>query len=261
MLNDWADVPHDRIHPEKCDRPIARGAVSCEEGTVYMLCLLALGILLAASLGKSMLLITLTYFVSNVVYSLFFKHMAILDVSFIGLGFLLRVLAGGAVAGGAVSHWLMVLTFLLALIIGLAKRRSEYLVAMKGHHFRKALRGYSLPFIDMAMTVCSTVVVMAYLMYCFSPKVTNRIGSGEIYYTAFLVILGGGALFAADRGFWQNRIAYPCTVPRYIFANFVAVVAGCFCLVALWLKNFGLIFMSEERISKALVPAPRTQDR
>jgi ribose/xylose/arabinose/galactoside ABC-type transport system permease subunit len=111
-------------------------------------------------------------------------------VSLIGLGFLIRVLAGGAVTGVAVSHWLIVLTFLLALILGLAKRRGEYLVAMGENNFRKSLEGYNLPFLDMSMVVCSTVAVVAYLMYCFSPEVTTRIGSDKIFYTAFFVVIG-----------------------------------------------------------------------
>ncbi|MBK6997448.1 MAG: hypothetical protein IPH31_22015 [Lewinellaceae bacterium] len=57
-------------------------------------------------------------------------------------------------------------------------------------NFRKALEGYNLPFLDMAMVVCSTVAVVAYLMYCFSPEVTVRIGSDKIFYTAFFVVIG-----------------------------------------------------------------------
>lgn len=137
-----------------------------------------------------MLIFSLLYFLINVAYSLSLKHLAIIDVSLIGLGFLLRVLAGGAVTGVAVSHWLMVLTFVLALILGLAKRRGEYVVAMGENNFRKALEGYNLPFLDMSMVVCSTVAIVAYLMYCFSPEVTQRIGSDKIFYTSFFVVAG-----------------------------------------------------------------------
>ena len=76
------------------------------------------------------------------------------------------------------------------MILGLAKRRGEYLVETKGHTFRKALEGYNLPFLDVGMVVCSTVAIVAYLMYCFSPEVTERIGSEKIYFTAFFVIIG-----------------------------------------------------------------------
>jgi 4-hydroxybenzoate polyprenyltransferase len=189
-LNDLVDAPQDRNHPDKCNRPIASGAVSRRQGIFVMLTWLAGGFALSFFLRPEMLIFTLLYFLVNVAYSFSLKHFAILDVSLIGLGFLLRVLAGGAVTGVAVSHWLMVLTFVLALILGLAKRRGEYLVAMGESNFRKSLEGYNLPFLDMGMVVCSTVAVVAYLMYCFSPEVTGRIGSDKIFYTAFFVILG-----------------------------------------------------------------------
>jgi 4-hydroxybenzoate polyprenyltransferase len=160
------------------------------EGILSMVALLLAGLSLAAYLHPEMLWLSMLYFIINVAYSLSLKHLAIIDVSLIGLGFLLRVLAGGVVTGVAVSHWLIVLTFVLALILGLAKRRGEYLVAMGENNFRKALEGYNLPFLDMSIVVCSTVAVVAYLMYCFSPEVTQRMGSDKIFYTAFFVVVG-----------------------------------------------------------------------
>lgn len=190
VLNDLVDAPQDRNHPDKCRRPIASREISPGQGMVIGILLLTGGLGLAALLRPELLLLSLLYFFVNVAYSLSLKHFAIVDVSLIGLGFLLRVLAGGAVTGVAVSHWLIVLTFLLALILGLAKRRGEYLVAMGENNFRKALEGYNLPFLDMSIVVCSTVCIVAYLMYCFSPEVTGRIGSDKIYYTAFFVVVG-----------------------------------------------------------------------
>ncbi len=113
-----------------------------------------------------------------------------MDIALIGLGFLLRVSAGGAAAGVAVSQWLIVLTFLLALILALAKRRGEFVLEMGGGTSRRSLEGYNLPFLDASMVVCSTVAIVAYLMYCFSPEVTERIGSHHIYYTSFFAIVG-----------------------------------------------------------------------
>lgn len=189
-LNDLVDAPQDRNHPDKCHRPIASGAMSRWEGVFAMTILLLAGLTLAAYLRPEMLWLSMLYFMINVAYSLSLKHLAIIDVSLIGLGFLLRVLAGGVVTGVAVSHWLIVLTFVLALILGLAKRRGEYLVAMGENNFRKSLEGYNLPFLDMSIVVCSTVAVVAYLMYCFSPEVTLRMGSDKIFYTAFFVVVG-----------------------------------------------------------------------
>ena len=190
VLNDLVDAPQDRNHPDKCKRPIASGAVSPRKGMLILSGLFLGGTLLSAWLSPAVLVFCLTYFTVNIFYSFSLKHIAIIDISLIAVGFLLRVFAGGAVAGVEVSQWLIVLTFLLAMILGLAKRRGEYLVETKGHTFRKALEGYNLPFLDVSMVVCSTVAIVAYLMYCFSPEVTERIGSDSIYYTAFFVIIG-----------------------------------------------------------------------
>lgn len=190
VLNDLVDAPQDRNHPDKCKRPIASSAISRVEAIFILAVLLGASFLLPLFFRPEMLIFSLLYFLINVAYSLSLKHLAIIDVSLIGLGFLLRVLAGGAVTGVAVSHWLIVLTFVLALILGLAKRRGEYIVAMGENNFRKALEGYNLPFLDMSMVVCSTVAIVAYLMYCFSPEVTQRIGSDKIFYTSFFVVAG-----------------------------------------------------------------------
>lgn len=190
VLNDWIDAPQDRNHPDKQNRPIARGAIRRREAFLLLATTSVAGFVLAALLNPTVLLICSLYVGVNALYTFSLKHIAIVDISLIGVGFLLRVLAGGAATGVEVSHWLIVMTFLLALILGLAKRRGEYIVAMRGHSFRRALEGYNLPFLDAAMVVCSTVTIVAYLMYCFSPEVTERIGSDRIYYTAAFVIMG-----------------------------------------------------------------------
>ncbi|HNM26077.1 MAG TPA: decaprenyl-phosphate phosphoribosyltransferase [Saprospiraceae bacterium] len=190
VLNDLVDAPQDRNHPDKSKRPIASGVISRRTGAGLAAALLISGMALAFRLETGFALIAFLYFLINVFYSFSLKHIALIDVSLIGLGFLLRVFGGGAVAGVAVSHWLIVMTFLLALILGLAKRRGEYVIATGGQSFRKALEGYNLPFLEQSMVVWSTVAIVAYLMYCFSPEVTDRIGSDKIFYTAFFVILG-----------------------------------------------------------------------
>lgn len=190
VLNDLVDAPQDRNHPHKKSRPIAGGVVSKREAITVLTILFVAGLALAALLNPVVLLICVIYAGINVLYSFSLKHIAIVDISLIATGFLMRVFAGGAAAGVEVSHWLIVMTFLLALILGLAKRRGEYVIATGGHSFRRALEGYNLPFLDVSITVCSTVAIVAYLMYCFSPEVTGRIGSDKIYFTTFFVIMG-----------------------------------------------------------------------
>jgi 4-hydroxybenzoate polyprenyltransferase len=190
ILNDLVDAPQDRLHPDKRNRPIASGAVTPRQAIVVLVLVLGGGAALAGYLGLNVLALCLLYFTVNLFYSFSLKHIAIVDITTIAVGFLLRVFAGGAAAGVEVSQWLLVMTFLLALILGLAKRRGEFLVAQDSAVFRKALEGYNLPFLDMSMVVCSTVSIVAYLMYCFSPEVEVRIGSDKIYYTAVFVVIG-----------------------------------------------------------------------
>ncbi len=190
VFNDLIDAPSDRQHPEKCRRPIASGAINRTQGIVLCAILLLSGAALAAWLHSSMLLYSLLYLLINILYSVSLKHYALIDISLIAIGFLLREFAGAAITGVGMSQWLIVLTFLLALILALAKRRGEYIIATGNNNFRKALEGYNLPFLDAAITVCATVAIVAYLMYCFSPEVTERLRSTQIYFTAFFVILG-----------------------------------------------------------------------
>jgi len=190
ILNDLVDAPQDRLHPDKKNRPIASGAVTPRQAIVVLVLVLGGGVALASYLGLNVLALCLLYFTVNLFYSFSLKQIAIVDITTIAVGFLLRVFAGGAAAGVEVSQWLLVMTFLLALILGLAKRRGEFLVAQDSAVFRKALEGYNLPFLDMSMVVCSTVSIVAYLMYCFSPEVEVRIGSDKIYYTAVFVVIG-----------------------------------------------------------------------
>jgi decaprenyl-phosphate phosphoribosyltransferase len=190
ILNDLVDAPQDKLHPTKKLRPIASNVISRSQARIWMGLFLAIGFSVSAFLGYKVLIITALYFTQNILYSFWLKHIAIIDISLIGLGFLLRVFAGGVSTGTAVSNWLIVLTFLLALIMGLAKRRGEYLVETGGHSFRRSLEGYNLAFIDVAMVVSATVTIVAYLMYCFSEEVIQRIGSDRVFFTVFFVIIG-----------------------------------------------------------------------
>lgn len=190
VMNDYIDIDYDRNHPKKKNRPLASGAVQKSTALLLLGIILSVGLALAYWLAPAFFLICIAYFIINFLYSLWLKHIAIVDISIIALGFLFRIFAGGVVTNTPVSNWLIVMTFLLAFFLGLAKRRGEYLVQTDGLPFRKALEGYNLPFLDASMTVCSTVVIVAYLMYCFSPEVVERIGSDKIYFTAIFVIIG-----------------------------------------------------------------------
>ncbi|MEW6388178.1 MAG: decaprenyl-phosphate phosphoribosyltransferase [Thermodesulfobacteriota bacterium] len=191
IFNDLKDISEDRQHPVKRARPLASGAVRPGQAVVFSTVLLALSLaIVLAFLPPSIFLILAAYLVLNTVYSLFLKHRAIIDVFCIAVGFVLRIFAGGVAAGVPVSHWLVIMTFLLALFLALAKRRDDLMLLAQGHHTRRSLDGYSLEFIQTGMAVMAAVIIVAYILYTVSPETISKHGTDQLYLTSFWVIVG-----------------------------------------------------------------------
>lgn len=189
ILNDYVDIQRDKLHPTKQNRPLASGKVSKSQAQILFV------ILLISSLGISFLvsykltIILAIYFVVNVLYSLRLKHEAIVDITIIATGFLLRIFAGSIPFEIVVSKWLIIMIFLSAMFIGIAKRRGELILENDGAT-RKSLEGYNLQFVDIAMVMMAAVTIVCYIMYTVSEEVVARIGSDDIYMTTFFVIIG-----------------------------------------------------------------------
>ncbi len=191
VLNDLKDVEEDRRHPTKKNRPLARGAIEPPEAMMFMAVLLILAALLGALLPRpDFLLILGAYLLLNVAYSFFLKHRAIVDIVCIALGFVLRVLAGGVAAAVPISHWIVILTFLLAIFLALAKRRDDLLLAAEGQSTRRSIDGYSLEFVSVSMAVMAAVIIVAYILYTVSPDTIQKHGTDRLYLTGFWVVLG-----------------------------------------------------------------------
>ncbi len=192
ILNDYFDIEEDRQHPKKKYRPLASGDINKKQAIIIMFFLLLIGISIMSLLTVSATLILLTYVLMNIVYSLWLKHIAILDVTTIAIGFVLRLFIGSAVTGIYLSMWIVIMTFLLALFMALAKRRDDILIYMNtGTKMRKVIDGYNLKFIDGAMMIMASVVIVSYTLYTTSKEVISRVDSGEfLYLTTLFVILG-----------------------------------------------------------------------
>jgi 4-hydroxybenzoate polyprenyltransferase len=191
VLNDLWDVEEDRQHPVKCLRPLCTGDLTTSQAIGFLSLLLVLaGILAVSFLPSSILVILGSYLALNLVYSLLLKHLAVLDVFCIALGFVLRVYAGGVAAGVVVSHWLVAMTFLLALFLALGKRRDDLLQTNTGNSVRKSLDGYNPEFVGLAMGVMAAVIIVAYFLYTISPDTIAKHGTDQLYLTSFWVILG-----------------------------------------------------------------------
>jgi 4-hydroxybenzoate polyprenyltransferase len=170
IFNDLADVEADRQHPEKKNRPIAAGklpvGVAWVAGVVLVIVSLSLAFLLAPSFAA----VLFVYFLLNVAYSKWLKHVPIIDVFVIAAGFVLRVHAGVTlIQVERFSPWLYVVMTLLSLFLGFGKRRAELaLLAQGAGSHRKVLDGYTLPLLDQYIMIVSGTTIVAYSLYTFS---------------------------------------------------------------------------------------------
>lgn len=195
-FNDIIDVEDDRRHPVKCHRPIASGAISVGMARVLMVLMILLAIAILPLLGsfetmRDVALVLLAYYVLNLCYCARLKQYAILDVCIIAFGFVLRVLAGGFATGTRVSHWLVLMTFLLTLFLSFAKRRDDVLrMNETGKAPRKNTIRYNLTFINQAITITTSVTMVSYIMYTVSPEIVGRFHTDKLYLTSVFVLLG-----------------------------------------------------------------------
>jgi 4-hydroxybenzoate polyprenyltransferase len=140
--------------------------------------------------NTELFIVLLVYFVLNIAYSLKLKHIAILDIFIIATGFVLRLFAGSAVTDISLSMWIILMTFLLAIFLALAKRRDDVLLSLEGQETRKNIDGYNLEFVNAAMVLMAGVVIVSYIQYTISPEVIERLDTNYLYLTSFFVILG-----------------------------------------------------------------------
>lgn len=191
LLNDLRDREEDRRHPLKRHRPIASGALPAPVAAVAAALLAAAALGAGALLGAGVLTVLAVYTALNVLYSAGLKHVVILDVMIVALGFVLRVLAGGFAVGVEVSSWLLLCTIFLALFLAFSKRRHELvLLAENASGQRRVLSQYSPAFLDQMINVVTASAVVAYALYAVSPETTERYHSRWLVYTVPLVLFG-----------------------------------------------------------------------
>ncbi len=193
-FNDIVDVDADRRHPVKCHRPIASGAVSVPTAYALMAVLALLSALLLFFLpqraGETAGIVAF-YFLLNMAYCLWLKRHAIIDVCTVAFGFVLRILAGGMACDVAVSNWLVLMTFLLALFLSFAKRRDDVLrMNETGEPPRRNTIRYNITFVNQAITITGTVTLVCYIMYTVSPEVVSRFHAPYLYLTSIFVLVG-----------------------------------------------------------------------
>jgi decaprenyl-phosphate phosphoribosyltransferase len=190
IFNDLKDIKEDRAHPKKKSRPLASGRISKSSALIIMFSLIFASLCISAFLDVELTAVLGFYLLLNVGYSLGLKHIPVLDIFFIALGFLLRLYAGAVTTNIELTMWIILMTFLLALFLALAKRRDDVLLAEEGLKTRKSIDGYNLEFVNSAMMIMASVVIVSYIFYTISPEVQQRFNSRFLYLTVVFVIMG-----------------------------------------------------------------------
>ncbi len=233
ILNDYNDIEADRKHPEKRRRPLASGAISKSQAIAILIGLVITDIALIfltqiyfhQNLWKFAAVIG-AYFFMNLAYTFKLKHVAIIDIFIIAIGFVLRVLAGGYITGITISRWAILLTFVLALVLAIGKRRGELINAQVSGKTRKALDGYNVQFADIALSISVTLAIVCYLMFTLSPEVQLRFHQ-RVFYTVIFVVFA--FLRYLQQTLVYNRTESPTKIvyrDRYIQVTLLLWVAA-----------------------------------
>jgi 4-hydroxybenzoate polyprenyltransferase len=197
LLNDLRDVEQDRLHPRKRNRPIASGRLPVEVAWGALVPLVAAAALLSWRLGAGFALTALVYVVINLAYSFGLKHLVLLDVFVIALGFVLRAIAGvqllvPVAPGTEISPWLLVCTFFLALFLALGKRRRELANAGNGQAMRQraVLDQYTPDLLDRLLVIAAAASLMSYALYTMWPATVAKFHTEALLYTVPFVAYG-----------------------------------------------------------------------
>lgn len=167
LINDLVDVEADRKHPKKRLRPIASGRLPVPVARIAAFVIAPLSLALATLLGVKFFAAALIYLLIALAYSFHLKHVVLMDLMALSAGFVLRAAAGSFAVGVANSEWLLLCTTLLALFIGLAKRRGELTALGDNPATRRILADYSIPMLDQMITIVASACLMAYSLYTF----------------------------------------------------------------------------------------------
>jgi len=234
LLNDVVDRERDRAHPLKRLRPIASGALSPRAAVVAAVALGTTGLGAASALGRPFFLVAVTYVVLLALYSVWLKHVVLVDVLTVASGFVLRAVAGALAVDVEISGWLLICTILIALFLALGKRRHEYLTLdTAAARHRPVLAEYSASLLDQMIAVVTASTVTAYALYTMSPDTVAKFGTGLLpatlpfalygifryLYLLYRRQLGGNPseLFLSDRALLVNACLWIVAVVAIIY--------------------------------------------
>ncbi len=191
LFNDVRDAEQDRRHPEKKNRPVASGELPAGVALIAAAVLCIAALVCAFLISRPFGVVAAVYLAANAAYSLYLKHVVIIDVMIVSFGFLLRVVGGGVAISVPISGWLIICTLLLALFLGFSKRRHEISTLgedAEGH--RKILTEYSPYFLDQVIGVVTSATLVAYMLYTMDAGVHAKLGTVYLPLTIPFVLYG-----------------------------------------------------------------------
>ncbi len=189
IVNDIIDIPRDRLHPVKRNRPLASGALSISPAIMLAVVLGIVTTLVLVTLPWHFAIVLAGYVIINLLYSLKLKQIVIVDIICISTGFMLRVIGGAVVIDVHISKWLILTTLFISLFLAAMKRRSE-LVKSVDNSTRKVLADYSVGFIDQITTISAAGVIICYALYSVADRTVELFHSENIVFTTIFVVFG-----------------------------------------------------------------------
>lgn len=191
IINDIKDLEEDRLHPKKRLRPIAAGRVKVSVAASFAILTIVFSLILGYFLEKKFFFVLLLYLLLTLSYSYYLKSIVILDILAIAMGFVLRAFAGTVVIGVSLSVWLFICTILLALFLGITKRKTEIsLLKEDATNHRRVLKHYSHNFLDQMTSVVTAATVVSYAIYTVAPETVEKFRTDKLVFTLPFVLYG-----------------------------------------------------------------------
>ena len=191
LINDAIDAEKDKFHPTKRLRPIASGKIQKRAAFIFSILLGTISLFMSFQLSEKLGIIMLVYLMFNLLYSKLLKNIVIIDVFCLSGFFLVRIFSGAVVARVIPSYWIILMTTLLALFLGFNKRRQEIqLLRYKAEIHRAVLRKYNLYFIDQMISVTTSSIVVAYMLYAIGEHTVMGFEASKLIWTVPFVYYG-----------------------------------------------------------------------
>ena len=232
IFNDILDKKEDAIHPAKKNRPIASGELSLNPAIFSVIIISIISIGGAFIINEFLGFVFIGYIILTVLYTIKLKHVVILDILIVAIGFVLRAIAGAAAISVRISPWLLVCTLFLALFIVIGKRRHEIVLLQENaSEHRKILGEYSIILLDQMIVVVTAASIVSYALYTLDSATINKFHTENLVYTIPFVILG---MFRYFYLIYKKNLG---DRPEEILFNDIGIIIT----VLLWITTIGFI--------------------